>query len=268
MTTPILFLHGFPFNASSWKDQVEFFQDKHNVMAPDLRGHGNGPKGLGPWMIADYVDDLHELLVHAKVEKVVLCGLSMGGYVALEFIRKYPERVGALILCATRADADSNEAKDQRFKLLERIRKEGLKGFADDFSKKVLSEIKSDETREIKQSVEQMILNNSAADVCFALGAIASRKDSTDILRDIKCPTLVLAGTEDQVINWTVIEEMANEIPDAQFVKVTNAGHLINIEQPKKFNRIIDIFLNNHLVLASEKEMTNGYSNSATTLRH
>lgn len=267
MFAPILFLHGFPFNGSLWKPQIEFFQDKRIVLAPDLRGHGQGPKGNAPWMIQDYVDDLHELLTKAKIDSVVLCGLSMGGYVALEFINRYPDMVQSLILAGTRADADTNEIKDQRYQALEKIRKEGLEVFASDFSKKVLADVKSEEKQKLQDEIRGMILSNSPDDVAMVIGAIASRKDSTAMLRAIQCPTLVVVGAEDKVTSWGVNHSMARRILNCQFSKIQGAGHVVNLEQPEKFNAIVDAFLN-YQMLDLRKELTNGHSNNTFALQH
>jgi 3-oxoadipate enol-lactonase len=266
MNTPILFLHGFPFNGSLWKPQIDFFQDKRIVLAPDLRGHGSGPKGDAPWMILDYVDDLHELLTHAKIDQVILCGHSMGGYIALEFIHQYPDMVSSLILVGSRADADSNETKDQRFKTLQKIREEGLEGFADEFSKNVLSDVKSEEKKELKNRIQEMILSNNPEDVAMVIGALASRKDSTPILKEISCPTMVIVGADDKITSWGVNHSMARRITNCQFAKVPHAGHLVNQEQPEKFNVLLDTFINYHTL--DFKELINGYSSNSSTLQH
>ncbi len=266
MNTPILFLHGFPFNGSLWKPQIEFFQDKRIVLAPDLRGHGSGPKGNAPWMILDYVDDLHELLVKAKIEQVILCGHSMGGYIALEFIHKYPQMVQSLILAGSRADADSNEAKDQRYKTLEKIREEGLESFAEDFSKLVLADVRSKEKKELMTTVQDMILSNEVEDVMLVIGALASRKDSTQNLKEISCPTMVIVGAEDKVTSWGVNHSMARRITNCQFAKVAKAGHLVNIEQPEKFNDLIDTFINYQA--SSFKEFADDYTNNPLAIQH
>lgn len=266
MTVPILFLHGFPFNGSLWKPQIEFFQDKSIVLAPDLRGHGSGPKGEAPWMILDYVEDLHELLVKAKIKEVTLCGHSMGGYVALEFIHHYPDMVKRLVLVSTRADADSNDAKDQRHKTIERIRNEGLEGFANDFSKSVLGTGRKDQKVELANKVKEMILSNSPEDVAMVIGAIASRKDSTSYLKDISCPTMVIAGSDDKVITWGVSHSMARRITNCRFSKIHHAGHLVSLEQPEKFNALLDTFINYQTL--DLKELSDGYTSNATTIQH
>lgn len=266
MITPILFLHGFPFNGSLWKPQIDFFQNKRIVLAPDLRGHGSGPKSDAPWMLLDYVDDLHELLVKAKIEKIILCGHSMGGYIALEFIHMYPEMIESLILVGSRADADSNEAKDQRYKTLKRIRENGLEAFADDFSKLVLADVKSEEKKELKKYVETLILDNDPEDVMMVIGALASRKDSTLTLKEIRCPTMVVVGADDKVTSWGVNHSMARRITNCQFAKVANAGHMVNIEQPDKFNALVETFISYQS--SYQKEFSHGYTGNPLTLQH
>ncbi|MBL7544547.1 MAG: alpha/beta hydrolase [Bdellovibrionaceae bacterium] len=263
MNTPILFLHGFPFNGSLWKPQIEFFQDKRIVLAPDLRGHGSGPKENKPWMLLDFVDDLHELLVKAKIDHVTMCGHSMGGYIALEFIRKYPHMISSLILVGSRADADSNEMKEQRHKVLERIRKEGIKGFAADFSKTVLSDEKNED---VKTTVQQMILKNSPEDIMSVIGAMAARRDNTSLLKEVTCPTMVVVGADDKVTSWGVNHSMARRITNCQFAKVPHAGHLVSLEQPEKFNALLDTFLNFHTL--DLKELADGYTSSPFALQH
>lgn len=264
--TPILFLHGFPFNGSLWEPQVEYFQNKRLVLAPDLRGHGSGPKGDAPWMIMDFVEDIHELLIKAKIEKVVLCGHSMGGYIALEFIHRYPEMVESLILVGSRADSDTNEVKEQRYKTLKKIRDEGLEVFADDFSKLVLSDLHSEEKKKLKKYVQDLVLSNDPNDVMMVIGALASRRDSTLTLKEISCPAMVVVGADDKVTSWGVNHSMARRITNCQFAKVANAGHMVNIEQPEKFNALIDTFLNYQP--PQFKEFSDGYTINPVALQH
>lgn len=266
MNTPILFLHGFPFNGSLWKPQIDYFQDKRIVLAPDLRGHGSGPKGNTPWMILDFVDDLHELLTKAKIEKVILCGHSMGGYIALEFIHKYPEMIESLVLVGSRADADTNDVKDQRFNTLEKIRNEGLDKFADDFSKLVLSDVKSEEKKKLKQQVYELILSNDPNDVMMLIGALASRKDNTLTLKEISCPTMVIVGADDKVTSWGINHSVARRITNCQFAKVSGAGHLVNIENPEKFNALVDTFIKYPPTL--HKEFSYDYIFDPLALQH
>src|SRR5260370_36295676 len=136
---PILFVHGFPFSHAMWEVQVELLKTDHRVMTYDLRGHGKSDAGDGQYLLEFFVDDLIGLLDHLELEKVTLCGLSMGGYIALRAIERNPERVKALILCDTRSEADSNEAKLKRAASIKTVKKEGVNTFAEGFLKAVFA---------------------------------------------------------------------------------------------------------------------------------
>jgi len=160
--------------------------------------------------------------------------------VALHFAQKYPAAVQGLILCDTQAAADSNEAKDKRFATLEKIQKDGLEKFAKEFTGNVLSE---SAPQTLRGQVEAMVLKNKPASVGMVLGTLASRKDSTLFLPEIKCPTLVLVGAEDKVTTPAVNQKMAEAIPDAEFRTIEKAAHLSNLEQPEAFNAHVGEFL-------------------------
>ena len=239
----LLFIHGFPFNSSMWDFQIEHFHGQYNTLAPDLRGHRDGPKGPGPWMIAHHVEDLKKLLQEKGIEKAHLIGCSMGGYIALHFVQQYPEKVASLVLCDTRADADSNDAKDKRFALIQRLHRDGLNAFAREFAQTVLGE----STQKIKPSllkkVEDMILSNTVEDVALSVGALASRRDSTEALAKINCPCLVIVGIEDKVTPVDVNQKLAQGLKKSEFKKIPKAGHLANFEQPAAFNEALQEFL-------------------------
>lgn len=238
--TPLVFLHGFPFNSSCWDKQVEHFSE-HKIFAPDLRGHRQGPTGPGPWFIHDFSADLKQLLDQSGVDRVVLCGLSMGGYVALHFAKEHPERVAGLVLCDTRADADGNEAKDKRHATARKIESEGLDQFAEEFSKNVLAEMHR--TSSLQKKLAGMIRGNKPAAVALSLGALASRRDSTEFLPGVTCPTLVLVGDQDKITPPALSQVLADKIPGAVMHVIRGAGHLSNMEEPEEFNRRIEEFL-------------------------
>lgn len=245
MTYPIVFLHGFPFSSDCWKSQVDFFSVERKVFAPDLRGHGKAPSPQGPWMISHFSDDLKVMFEKYKIEKAVICGLSMGGYIALDFIERYPDLVAGLVLCDTRADADSNEAKMKRYGSIQRIQKEGLEGFAEDFSKAVLGKRTLSIKPELKAYVKNIILSNQAESVAMTLGALASRKDFSDLLSKIKCPSLIIVGSDDTVTPIALSEAMQAKIAKSDLYLIEDAGHLSNLERPDDFNRRLQTFVSN-----------------------
>lgn len=239
----LVFLHGFPFDATSWNPQVEYFQNSYFTIAEDLIGHGKGKTFQGPWMIQHYVEDLKLSLDKKDVEKAILCGVSMGGYIAMNFCLKYPNRVEALILSNTQAPSDSNENKDKRFETIQKIQREGIKDFADHFSKSVLSIKTLNTSPHIQKKLEATILKQKAENIALVLGALSSRKDLTTQVQQIKCPTLVISGAEDKVISPLSCELLAKSIRQAHFEKIEGAGHLPNLERPQEFNQILGRFL-------------------------
>ncbi len=247
--TSVIFLHGFPFDSSTWKAQADHLKGRYQVWTPDLRGHGGGAAPAGPWMISHFVRDLENFMNEKKIAKAILCGLSMGGYIALQFVAKHPERVEGLVLCDTRADSDSNDAKEKRFDTIEKILKEGTAGFAKDFSKNVLSESTLRNRPEIQREVEAMILSNKPENVVRVLAALASRWDNRAGLSSIKCPTAVFVGADDKITPPELSEIIAGGIEDSEFQIIENAGHLSNLEQPETFNEYLDSFLEKNFAL-------------------
>ncbi|MBP9674841.1 MAG: alpha/beta hydrolase [Bacteriovoracaceae bacterium] len=243
MDTTLIFLHGFPLNATCWKPQVDYFKNKYKVFTPDLRGHGKALAGSGPWMLQHFVNDLKIYMDEHKILKAVLCGLSMGGYIALQFMKDYPERVSALVLCDTRADADSNEVKDNRYKTILKMEKEGMTVFAEDFSMLLLGAWTLKNKPQIQKDVKKIILDNKTENMSMTLGALASRSDSVSTLKNIKCPTLVLVGAEDKITSVDMNELMAKKIASVTFRVIAQAGHLSNVEQPQVFNEHLEQFL-------------------------
>ncbi len=239
----LIFLHGFPFNGSSWDLQVEYFKEQYRVFAPDLRGHRNGPSGAGPWMMAHFAEDLKQLMQTNKMKKAVICGLSMGGYVALHFAKQYPEMVEALVLCDTQADADSNEAKDKRFATLQKIQSKGVGPFSQEFSKSVLSSNTLILKPKVQKKVISMIGENKAENIAMNLAVLASRHDSNPYLAGFDFPTLVMVGANDKLTPLAASQKLSAGIKNSTLQVIEKAGHLSNLEQPDIFNRYLSDFL-------------------------
>lgn len=238
----LVFLHGFPFDGSSWDPQRDFFSD-YSLITPDLRGHGAGPRDHAPWFTHHFVEDLRSLLDARAVSRAVICGISMGGYIALHFAQKYPERVKALVLCDTQAGPDSNEAKDKRYATVQKIFAGGIEAFAEDFSRSVLSEETLRVRPEVQRKVAAMIRANTAADAAQVVATLAARRDATPFLAEIRMPTLVVAGEQDKTIPVEKSRELAGAIAGAELRIISGAGHLPNLEQSDAFNRVLAEFL-------------------------
>lgn len=241
---PVLLIHGFPFSSEMWKAQVAALQENgFYVIDYDLRGHGQSGIGDGQYTVELFADDLIALLDYLKITKAVVCGFSMGGYVALRAIERNPERFGALILCDTTSSADSNEAKIKRAASIRLIKKDGTKSFAEGFLKAVFYEQSFSTKQNAVESVRKMILSNSAIGVCGALLAMASRTDTTEALSKISVPTLVLVGEHDIITPPAAAKAMHDRIQNSKMHVIGNAAHMSSMENPNEFNEHLIKFL-------------------------
>lgn len=242
---PILFVHGFPLNHTMWNAQIAAFSPTHHVIAPDLRGFGRSEVTPGMVSMDRFADDLNALLDTRNIsEPVTLCGLSMGGYVACRFIEKYPQRLRSLILCDTRAAADTPESAQNRLTLAERILKEGPEP-----ATAMLPNLVSPQTArnrpEVLEELREMILSTSPEGIAAALRGMAKRSDSTNLLAKIRIPVLLIVGTDDRLAPPNEMRRLAELIPTAEFVEIPEAGHMAPMENPAATNAAIERFLDN-----------------------
>jgi 3-oxoadipate enol-lactonase len=245
---PIVFLHGFPLHAGMWEPQLTDLPAGWRGIAPSVRGFGGSELGAEPASSMDLLAaDVAALLDRLGIARVTLCGLSMGGYVALAFVRKYPERLRGLVLCDTRAGADSEDGRRNRYELAERVRIEGVGPVRDAMLPKLISGRTRQEQPEVESRIRAMIEEASPEAVARALTGMAARPDSTPFLREITVPTLVLVGAEDAVTPPGEAQLLVRGIPGARIETVADAGHLSNLEQPATFNRSLWTFLQSSL---------------------
>ena len=241
--TPIVLIHGFPFSHEMWDPQIEVLQKRFRVIAYDLRGHGKSGVGDGQYTLEFFVDDLLGLLDHLKIERAVLCGLSMGGYIALRTVERNPERVRGLILADTQAKADSNEAKLKRAAAIKSVKANGVKAYAEDFVKSVFAPQTLANNKAAVEKIRRIIQSNSSLGICGALLALASRTETTEALSGIKVPTLILVGEHDALTPPSASQEMRNKIPNSEIHVIPNAAHMSNLENSKEFNKHLLDFL-------------------------
>jgi pimeloyl-ACP methyl ester carboxylesterase len=173
----------------------------------------------------------------------VLGGLSMGGYVAFQFVRRHRQRLAGLILCDTRATADSEEARENRLRTAERILNEGTSFLADQMLPRLCCERTFRHQPEVVEKLRTMILESPPEGVAAAARGMACRSDATDLLGQIDCPTLVLVGQFDAISPPEEMEQMARAMPKASFVIVPDAGHMAPLEQGQFVNQAIQDFL-------------------------
>ena len=240
---PIIFVHGFPYDHTMWKAQIEELSENYFCVAYDIRGLGESPVGDGQFTMEFFVDDLEIIIDELKLDKPVLCGLSMGGYIALRALEKFEEKLSAVILCDTRSEADNNEGKLKRAAAIKRINTEGLAPFAKDFITNCYGDYYKQHQ---KEEFENRITKSSAFNpigVKGSLLAMLGRNDTTEYLNKIKIPALVICGENDALTPPSVMKAMADKIMGARFVIIKNSGHMSPIENPQEVNDAIEKFL-------------------------
>jgi pimeloyl-ACP methyl ester carboxylesterase len=239
----LVLLHGFPFDRSMWRGQAEALGGEFRVVAPDLRGLGETTSGDGALTIEVMAEDVAALLDELNLGRVVLGGLSMGGYVAFEFFRKFPGRVRALVLADTRPQTDTEEGRRAREENAQRALKDGMVPIVESMLPKLLTAGTRERGGEVLERVRAMMLGTSPEGAAASLRAMALRRDQTVILPSINVPTLIVVGDEDSITPPADAEAMNGKIEGSRLVVVEGAGHLSNVEQPEQFNRALVEFL-------------------------
>lgn len=240
----VVFLHAFPLNQTMWDEQVAALSRNYRVITCDWRGFGASDVGDAGATMDIFADDLAALLNELQIERATICGLSMGGYAAFAFYRKYANRVKALLLADTRATADTEEGKQGRYEMAELARKSGAEALVEPMMPKLLGATSLQSKPALVERVQQMIRAAQAEGIAQALLGMAQRADATDMLAQITCPTLIIVGSEDKLTPPSDAEKMSQAIPSAQLEVIAQAGHLSNLEQSEAFNRLVADFLN------------------------
>ncbi|HUG66436.1 MAG TPA: alpha/beta fold hydrolase [Pirellulaceae bacterium] len=242
---PILLLvHGFPLDHSMWRYQLESLSDAYRVIAPDLRGFGTSTGATDTITMEQLADDLAELLDQLDIrEPITFCGLSMGGYVAWQFWKRHASRLARLILCDTRAAADTEEAAGGRLVMAQRVLSEGSAIIAEAMLPKLFAEATVREQADTVEATRQVMQAAVPLAVAGALRGMAQRVDMTSELPKIDVPTLVICGEQDAIVTVDEMSSIADALPDANFVEVPGAGHMSPLEDPITVNAAIRKFL-------------------------
>jgi 3-oxoadipate enol-lactonase len=242
----LLLIHGFPFDHTLWQHQLKTFPGWRRI-APDLRGAGESSAPGEGYSMARYADDLIEVLNALDVAAAVVCGLSMGGYIIFELLRRHRSRVRAAILCDTRAEADSEEGRRGREEMIALAQSGGAAAVADKMIPTLLAAETRSERPDVEAHVREMILRTPVAGIVGAVRAMRDRVDSTPILGELRLPVLVVTGESDGISAPETGRAMAEKIKGARFAAVAGAGHLPPLEQPFVTTRLIADFLKNAL---------------------
>ncbi len=239
--TPVVLLHGFPLSGAIWHQQQRL-SDHYRVITPDLRGHGRSPVPLGVYEMDLMARDVLALLDTLEIKKAVIMGHSMGGYVTLAALKLAPERFLALGLIDSQTGADTEEGRQARYKMAEKVAAEGSKVAAEAMLPKLFAPDLPPKAPIVEQ-VRQMILNSQPAGIIGTLKGMAVRMDSGALLARANIPVLLLTGDRDQIIPSGKAKDLASALSTSTLTTVENAGHMPMLEQPEATTKAIRGFL-------------------------
>ncbi len=235
--TPLVLVHGFPLDHTMWSAQIDALAERCRVVAPDLRGFGQTPLGTVDTErgipMRQYADELDELLTALAIdEPIVLCGFSMGGYIAWQYALNHAERLRALVQCDTRATADTDEARAGRLKMVEHVAEWGAARVAEMMGPKLLAPRTFETRPEVVAAVRRVVERTAPASIAAAQLGMAARPDVSGSLSQINVPTLILVGQHDAITPPPDMAAIAAAIDGAEMVVVPDAGHMTTMENP------------------------------------
>ncbi len=240
---PVIFLHGYPFDKSMWKGQLDSLKSSNRIIACDIRGFGKSTDEDTPLSIDLFAEDLVSFMDKLNIERAIVCGLSMGGFISLNAIKRFPERFEALILCDTQCIADTAEIKKNRLTTIEQINRDGASVFNEKFLKSVFHPDSLTNKTELVENLRSIVFANSKKIITAGLTALAKRSETCSSLDAIHIPTLIICGRADEVTPLAQSEFMHEHIEGSILKIIDNAGHVSNLEQPDEFNAHLQEFL-------------------------
>ncbi|HLP28658.1 MAG TPA: alpha/beta hydrolase [Candidatus Didemnitutus sp.] len=234
---PIIFLHGFPFSKNMWAGQLASLRSTCRVIACDIRGFGKSVDESSSLSIDLFTEDLIAFMDKLSIDKAIICGLSMGGFIALNALAKHPQRFEALILANTQCIADTPEVKANRYTTIDTIEIDGAAEFNEKFVTSVFHPDSIIHKGQLVDQLRSVVFANSDRIICQGLVALAERPETCSSLQDITIPTLIISGRADVVTPLAQSESMHKSINGSILHVIENAGHVSNLEQPKEFNQ-------------------------------
>jgi pimeloyl-ACP methyl ester carboxylesterase len=225
---PLVLLHGFPLDHETWNKVAGLLEDTFDLILPDLRGFGESTMTEASFTMDDYASDIAGLLDHLGIAKTAIAGHSMGGYVALAFARRHPERVSALGLVSSQVLADPPDRKEGRYKTAEDVAKNGIHGVVEAMTPKFTSDA------DLQSIARETMERQKPAAFIGALKAMAERGDSTPLLPSVHYPVVLIHGDTDALISIDRAREVKAAVPGAQLVELTGVGHLPMLEATGK----------------------------------
>jgi pimeloyl-ACP methyl ester carboxylesterase len=241
---PLVLIHGFPLCRKMWRPQAEALAKSGcRVITPDLRGFGESSLNSGTVTMEIYADDIVALLDHLKIDKAVVGGMSMGGYVLLNLLERHPDRVAAPVFIVTKAGGDDDAGKARRTALAEACRTQGILPVAEAFRSLLFAPATLTDNPELVDEAFGWVRTTAPSGAAAALIAMRDRNDYVSLLNGISQPALVIGADQDQAIPVENSRILAERLPDAELCILHGGGHLVNLEQAAGFNEAILEFL-------------------------
>ena len=244
---PLILLHAFPLSADLWRPQLDRVTRGWHFLAPDLRGFGRGSLSPQSMTMDEMAADVSGFMDAMEIDRAVIGGLSMGGYVTMALYRLAPERFTGMVLANTKASLDSPEGRAAREQMIELVRDQGPSAVADQMLPKLLGATSQHARPYLGPLVRRLIEGNSAEGIEAAIHAIKDRPDSFLTLERTAVPALVVTSDEDVIIPVSESEAMHRVMPRSQLVVLTTSGHLSNLEVPDDFSEALGNFLTANL---------------------
>jgi 3-oxoadipate enol-lactonase len=239
----VIFIHGFPFNKHMWDMQTEVLKNNYRVISYDIRGYGGSFPSNPDFSIDTLTNDLIHLMDTLKIAKAAVCGLSMGGTIALNAVEKFPARFTALILSDTHCKPNVSETKEDRLKSLKILKEKGLRHFAEESIKHYFASTSFVRRKEEVRAARKMILNTSITSICKTLLELEQKKDICNKLAEIHVPVLIMVGREDAVTPPGEAQFLHEQIPGSTLRIIELSGHLPNLENTFEFNSHLKSFV-------------------------
>ena len=238
--TPILLLHGYPLDSRMWEPLIPLLVSDFLCIAPDLRGFGKAAEENQSFSMSNLADDCFGLLNALQIrQRIVVCGLSMGGYVAMQFVEKHPDRIASLILTNTRANADDLTAAANRRAVATRALTEGVPQVVHPMLDKLLSGNTKSQHPEVVSLVQTMMLETRKSTIAWAQMAMASREDFLPRMRNWSVPVTCVAGREDTIVPLESTQQMASQLQGSELIVIENSAHMSPLECPSEFGQIV-----------------------------
>ena len=239
----VVLLHAFPLSSAMWREQREALGDRYRVVTPDTRGFGGSPLGDDEPSLDRCADDVVALLDRLDLDRVVLGGLSMGGYVAMSLLRRHGDRVRALVLADTKAGADPDAGRANRHRIADAVERDGSSVLVAEVLPALLGATTTAQRPEVTGRVRALVQSAPPAAAAWAQRAMAARPDSLDVLAATDVPALVVVGDEDALSPVADARAMADALPQGRLVVLEGAGHLSAVEVPDAFAGAVGAFL-------------------------